>query len=219
MGKPTTDQRGIKLKKSKRKTEHRFRGVTIPTSSHPIIRQVKRRGANPSIHGNKLWKSSRLVIDYLHKNPPKHSDRVLDVGCGWGISGIWCAKSLGSKVTSVDADPDVFPYLEATALLNGVETKHLVSRFEDLSTKQLSKYDLLIGADICFWDELVKPVSNMVKRAVKAGVKKIIIADPRREPFFEVAERCEKRHYAEVLDWEVRSPITAEGSLLIIENA
>ena len=92
-------------------------------------------------------------------------------------------------------------------------------RFEDLTTKQLAKYDMLIGADICFWDELVKPVSNMVKRAVKAGVKKIIIADPQREPFFEVAERCQKRHYAEVLEWEVNSPITAEGALLIIENA
>lgn len=184
-----------------------------------MIRQVKRNGADPSIHGNKLWKSSRLIIDYLDKNPPEYSKKIIDVGCGWGITGIWCAKSLGSKVTSVDADPDVFPYLEATALLNGVETKQLVSRFEDLTTKQLSKYDMLIGADICFWDELVKPVSNMVKRAVKAGVKKIIIADPQREPFFEVAKRCEKRHYAEVLEWEVRSKVTAEGSLLIIENA
>lgn len=207
------------MKQRKRKTEHRFRGITIPTSSHPIIRQVKRNGADPSIHGNKLWKSSRLVIDYLHKHPPEHSKRVLDVGCGWGISGIWCAKSLGSKVTSMDADPDVFPYLEATALLNGVKTKQLVSRFEKLSKKELSKYDMLIGADICFWDELVKPVSNMVKRAVEAGVKKIIIADPQRDPFFEVARRCEKRHYAEVLEWETKGSVAAQGALLIIENA
>ena len=67
------------MKYSKRKTEHRFRGVTIPTSTHPIIRQVKRQGADPSIHGNKLWKSSRLIIDYLNNNPPEHSKRVLDV--------------------------------------------------------------------------------------------------------------------------------------------
>ncbi|NQX90183.1 MAG: methyltransferase [Halioglobus sp.] len=184
-----------------------------------MIRQVKRRGADPTIHGNKTWKSSRLIIDYLHKHPPEHNKKVLDVGCGWGITGIWCAKAMGSKVTSMDADADVFPYLQATALLNGVETKQLVARFEDLTTKQLSKYDLLIGADICFWDELVKPVSNMVKRAVKAGVKKIIIADPQREPFFEVAARCEKRHYAELIEWEVHSSLSAEGALLIIENA
>jgi predicted nicotinamide N-methyase len=207
------------LKQSKRKTEYRFRGVTMPTSQHPAIRQIRRQGTNPSIHGNKLWKSSRLVIDYLKKNPPEHCKRVLDVGCGWGISGIWCAKTLGAKVTSMDADADVFPFLEATAKLNGVKTKQLVSHFEDLTTKKLSKYDLLIGADICFWDEMVKPLSNLVKRAVNAGVKQIIIADPGREPFYELAERCEKKHYAELIDWETRSPVRAQGNLLIIENA
>ena len=32
---------------------------------------------------------------------------------------------------------------------------------------------MLIAADICFWDELVDPVYNLVKRAVNAGVKKV----------------------------------------------
>ncbi|MEZ5503737.1 MAG: hypothetical protein R3E50_14155 [Halioglobus sp.] len=45
------------MKDSKPRTGHRFRGVTMPTSSHPVIRQVRREGAYPSIHGNKLWKS------------------------------------------------------------------------------------------------------------------------------------------------------------------
>ncbi|MEZ5503738.1 MAG: hypothetical protein R3E50_14160 [Halioglobus sp.] len=48
------------------------------------------------------------------------------------ISGIWCAKTLGSQVTSVDADPDVFPFLQASAALNGVTTTPLVARFEQL---------------------------------------------------------------------------------------
>ena len=219
LGQPFAKQRGIALKKQKTKTAYRIHGAVLPTSSHPAIRAVKRQTDAPSIHGNKLWKSSRLVIDYLNKNPPEHSKRVLDVGCGWGISGIWCAKTLGSKVTSMDADPSVFPFLDVTADLNGVKTKHLVSRFEDLTVKKLSKYDMLIGADICFWDELVKPVSNMVKRAVKAGVKQIIIADPERDPFFEVAARCEKRYQAETIDWETRGSVKARGSLLIIDNA
>ncbi len=205
--------------KRKPRTENRFRGVIMPTASHPAIRRVKRQGVHPSIHGNKLWKSSCLLMDYLNKNRPEHAARVIDVGCGWGVSGIWCAKTLGSQVTSVDADPDVFPFLEATAELNRVSLTQKVSRFEKLTTRQLAEFDMLIAADICFWDELVNPVYNMVNRAVKAGVKHILIADPERSTFFEMAERCVTRHCADIVDWNTRSPIQASGAIMVIENA
>jgi predicted nicotinamide N-methyase len=207
------------MSKRKASTQRRFRGTIMPTASHPDIRKVKREGNYPSIHGNKLWKSSCLIIDYLKQNPPEHADSVIDVGCGWGASGIWCAKKLGSDVTSMDADPDVFPFLEVAADLNDVATTVLVSRFEKLSKRQLSKFDLLIAADICFWDELVDPVYKMVNRAVKAGVKQIVIADPERPTFHEMAARCVEKHCAEVIEWETRSPIKAHGALLVIHNA
>lgn len=206
---------------NQRKTpiSRRFRGVTMPNSTHPEIRKVKRQGHSTTIHGNKLWKSSCLLIDYLHKHPPEHTSRVLDVGCGWGIAGIWCARFLGSEVTSVDADSNVFPYLEATARLNHVTTQTRTARFEALTIAELAQYDMLIAADICFWDELVDPVTQLVNRAVKAGVKHIMIADPERSPFFEVAERCAQRHCAEVVSRETTSPIKARGAIMVLENA
>ena len=191
----------------------------MPTASHPAIRRLKRQGVYPSIHGNKLWKSSCLLIDYLNRHRPQHCGSVIDVGCGWGASGIWCARTLGSRVTSVDADPDVFPFLAEAAALNGVEAEPLVSRFENLTTRQLSHYDMLIAADICFWDELVNPVYNMVNRAVKAGVKHILIADPERSTFLQMAERCVDKHCADLIEWKTRTPIKASGALMIIENA
>jgi predicted nicotinamide N-methyase len=190
----------------------------MPTSSHPAIRTVKRQGAITTIHGNKLWKSSCLLIDYLNKNRPEHDSNVLDVGCGWGVAGIWCAKTLGSDVTSADADRNVFPFLEATAELNGVTTTPLVARFENLSTRQLAQFDILIAADICFWDELVDPVSKLVNRAVKAGVKQILIADPERSTFFEMAQRCATRHGAKIVEWQTKTPIKSQGSIMVIKN-
>jgi predicted nicotinamide N-methyase len=201
------------------RTEYRFHGVKMLTSSHPQIRRVKRSDAQPSIHGNKLWKSSFLLIDYLRKNPPQHCRTVMDAGCGWGMSGIYCASAFNSQVTAVDADKDVFPYLQANAEANGVAVTTLQSRFEKISSRQLEQIDLLVAADICFWDELVKPVFNLVNRAVNAGVKKIIIADPERSPFFEMAQRCEQKFYAETLPWSTRRPVDARGALMIIENA
>ena len=207
------------MSKKPARTERRFRGVIMPTGSHPDIRRVKRQGNYPSIHGTKLWKSSCLIIDYLNRNRPEHANSVIDVGCGWGASGIWCAKKLGADVTSMDADPAVFPFLEVAAKLNGVSTTPLVKRFEKLTTRRLSQFDMLIATDICFWDELVDPVFKMVNRAVKAGVKHILIADPERPTFHEMAERCVERHCAELVEWETRKPIKAKGAIMVIHNA
>ena len=149
----------------------------------------------------------------------KSGDSVIDVGCGWGIAGIWCARELGAEVTSVDADANVFPYLDAVAELNGASTTHCIKRFEQLSTAQLAQFDVLIAADICFWDDLVDPVFNMVNRAVKAGVKRILIADPERPTFHEMAQRCVDAHCADVLEWQTRGSVEARGAIMVIENA
>jgi predicted nicotinamide N-methyase len=95
----------------------------------------------------------------------------------------------------------------------------MVSRFEKLSKKKLEGYDMLIAADICFWDELVDPVAKMVDRAVKAGVKQVLIADPERSTFFEMAERCMDKHCAEIVEWKTRGSIKASGAILVVENA
>ena len=78
---------------------------------------------------------------------------------------------------------------------------------------------MLIAADICFWDEMVNPVFNMINRAVKAGVKHIVIADPERPTFLQMAERCMNKHCAELIEWRCEGSIQARGAVLVIENA
>ncbi|WP_101757180.1 methyltransferase [Oceanicoccus sp. KOV_DT_Chl] len=194
-------------------------GVTILTSQHKAIRRTKREQETPSIHGNKFWGSSYLIMDYLQQNPPQNGCKVLELGCGWGLAGIHCAKHYQAVVTGVDADSAVFPYLQLHAEANDVAIKTKRQYFEKITTKQLAEYDLIIAADICFWDELADTVFNLIKRACKAGVGKIIIADPERAPFFDLAERCIDQYYAELEHRAIDQPRRATGCLLIIENA
>lgn len=205
-------------KKTDASKVRRFRGVAMPYSGHASIRAVKRAGHEPSIHGTKLWKSSCLIIDYLKKNTPRHTGRVLDAGCGWGVTGIWCAKQWGSEILSMDADPAVFPYLDAVAALNGVTTTPWVKRFEKVTQKELRGIDVLVGGDICFWDELVKPVGKMIDRAVAAGVGTIVIGDPERPTFHEMAERAIEKHGGQLLNWRLSGTVKATGALLVIHN-
>jgi len=193
-------------------------GVKFLLSKHRDIKHLKACEEQPSIHGNKFWGSSYLLMDYLENNPPPKNSKVLELGCGWGLAGIYCAKYHNAQVTGVDADAAVFSYLQLHAQHNDVTLQTKRSRFENLTTKQLANYDVLIGADICFWDELTDVLFNLVNRAIKAGVKKIIIADPERAPFFSLAERCFEKHRADLIRHAVNIPRRATGCLLVIEN-
>ncbi|MEE2658656.1 MAG: methyltransferase domain-containing protein [Candidatus Latescibacterota bacterium] len=203
-----------KDKKSK-STKRTAYGVTILKSNHKRIRALK-KSHEPDIHGNKLWNSSYLIMDYLkHQGLPVGS-RVMEVGCGWGLLGIYCAKQFDAEVVGVDADPKVFPYLHLHAEANGVSLQTRKSRFEDLKKRHLADTKLVVGADICFWDEMVDPLYSMIRKAMRSGVEQIIIADPGRPPFDEVCEKAEKKFDAEVKEWEVKKPGKAQGWLLIV---
>ena len=70
-------------------------------------------------------------------------------------------------------DPAAALHLEAVARLNGVSTTPWVQRFEKVRKKDLKNVDILFGGDICFWDELVKPVGQMINRAIDAGAAQL----------------------------------------------
>ena len=204
--------------KTKPKTSEQFFGVKVLKSSHTEVKKLKK--ASPtSIHGNKFWGSSYLLMDYFEKNPVKENERVMELGCGWGLAGIYLNKNYGCDVTGIDADDAVFPYLQLHADINNAEITTLKKRFEKITKKELANIDVLIAADVCFWDELEGIHFNLIKRAIQAGVKKIIYADPERQPFLDLAERCIETHFADVYEEELKRPVKARGSLMIIENA
>lgn len=199
-------------------TQQHINGITLLSSQHSLIRRLK-RDHPVSIHGNKFWGSSFLLMEYLTANRLKKHTKVLELGCGWGAASLFCAKIMQAKVTAVDADSNVFPYLETHAKLNKVTVKTLTKRFEKVTTKELAEYDIIIGADICFWDELNPTLFNLFRRAQRAGVKTIIIADPEREPFLDLCIRCaETFDNVDIIDQVTNQPRRLTGSLLIINN-
>ncbi|MBL7248911.1 class I SAM-dependent methyltransferase [Alloalcanivorax sp. C16-2] len=197
------------------------RGLTLLRSGHRAVRRLKREH-EPSIHGNKVWNSSFLIMDELTRlqrrgevGPQTH---LMDIGCGWGPLSIFAAKRLGCRVTAVDADADVFPYLALHAAINKVEVETLRCRFERLTKQRLAGVDVITGADICFWDELTPVLFNLIRRALGQGVKRIIIADPGRSPFYALAERCEARFNARVVERRTQTPRSLSADLLIVEG-
>jgi predicted nicotinamide N-methyase len=190
-------------------------GVQFYRSRHARIRELKRQHS-PSVFGYRIWSSCWLLMDYLKTLGVPPGARVMEVGCGWGMAGIFCAHELGADVTCVDADPEVFHYLRLHAQLNQVRVATLNRRYEDLAAPELDGLDLLIGADICFWDDMATRLLVMIDRALACDVGRIIIADPGRSSFMNLAASCVEAYGAKVFTLSVRRPYVFTGRLLVI---
>jgi predicted nicotinamide N-methyase len=198
-------------------TRRRANGLTILGASDPAIRRLRRAGHVAEIHGNKLWDSSFMIMEHLKKHPLPVGTRVLEIGCGWGLLGVFCAKRFGAAVHGIDADENVLPYLDLHAELNRVTITRQKRTFEQLTTRYLEDFDVILGGDICFWDAMTRQLYNLIRRSQRAGVSRVMIADPCRPPFTELAERCEARmDHARRVTVTLRRPVQASGQILIV---
>jgi predicted nicotinamide N-methyase len=204
------------MTQSKRdKNEIRSHGVRLLLPNHPDVRNAK-RVHKPSNHGHKVWPTTWLMVDYLKSAGIAKGKRILDLACGWGLSGIFCARVLKSRVTWIDGDADVFPFLKLLADANSVDTDFIPMDLDKVGRSILGKTDIVIASDICFCDTLIDPLRRLVNRAREAAVSQVIISDPGRWPFDDLAEIFLNKRGVELVAWKVSGPVDAEGKILKI---
>lgn len=192
-------------------------GIKVFKKRSRTLRELNRSVAAPTLHGNQLWGSSFLVMDYLVQHPLEHNLRVMDVGCGWGLLGIYCAKTFAAEVLMVDADDRVFPYNNSHTHLNEVSVTTCHARFSDLNAEQLTRQDVIVGADICFWPELATQLRALFTLALHSGVRRILLADPGRSTFRELAQFCRLNFGGKLYSRAIPGRNTIKGYVLDIQ--
>ena len=169
--------------------ERQVYGIRVLKPSHPALRKLKST-KTPTLQGFKYWSATWLLLDYLTSRQIPLGARVLDVGCGWGFAGIYCAVKHQAHVTAVDIDPRVFPYLQIHADLNEVEIKTIQAAFDEIAPEVFEGVTWLIGADICFKEPMIETLKDLLERALTAGIGHIAITDPGRPAFERLASTC-----------------------------
>lgn len=188
------------------KNEYVVHGVKLLRPSDRRIRQIKRHQQRNTAHGNKIWLSSLVLMDFLAEEPPAPDTRVIEIGCGWGAPSVMLAKQFRSKIIALDIDDAVEPLLRLHCELNGCKVDFLRRDFGSLTREDLAPCKLLIGSDICFWDHLIDPAYNLIITAQAMGTLKIAIADPGRPPFWDLVNRLVKTTNVEVITRTIYEP-------------
>lgn len=196
-----------------RRSEIRSHGIRLLLSNHKDVRKLKKEHA-PSNHGHKVWPTSWLLIDFLKNAGMGKGKRILDLACGWGLSGIFCARAFNAEVTWIDGDEEVYPYLNLLAEKNRVTGNFFHMDIDDVGRSLLRNIDIVIASDICFCDSLIDPLRRFINRARNAAVSRIYISDPGRWPFDDLTELYIDRKGAELVEWNVTKPVNAQGKIL-----
>ena len=191
-------------------------GLQIIKPQKSSKRKLKDDVNSPRLHGYQVWRSSYMLLDYLKHNPLVRNQRVMDIGCGWGVSGIYCAKHFAAEATLVDADDRVFSYVRHHEMINDVSVTTMHRSFKDLLHADFVEVDTVVGSDICFWPELLKDLKQLIGRALNAGIEKIILADPGRPNFMELADFCKQHHKSELRPWVFGGKTKREGYVLSV---
>lgn len=88
--------------------------IRLLKSAHPDLRLLK-AAHKPSVQGHKAWNSTYLLLDFLQDQQLPKGPRVLEVGCGWGLLSIFCARC----VQTLDAREIDWSTQEPTVVWSG----------------------------------------------------------------------------------------------------
>lgn len=124
-----------------------------------------------------LWPASIGLARWLFRRPAIEGTRVLDLGCGVGVAGVF-AGSLGARVTFADYFDDALELAAFNAHRNGVE--RFETRWLDWRDPEFREpFDVIVAADVIYETRHHEPVLELVERCLAPGGE-AVFSDPGR---------------------------------------
>ncbi|MFP6626808.1 MAG: 50S ribosomal protein L11 methyltransferase [Deltaproteobacteria bacterium] len=114
-----------------------------------------------------VWIGARALAARMLEVPPPPGARVLDLGCGLGLSGIAAALG-GAEVTFADNVAVALEFAESSAALNGIGHHHC--QVVDFCRDHLDRrFDLILAADIVYEPQAYRPLAEFLDQHLDEG--------------------------------------------------
>jgi predicted nicotinamide N-methyase len=124
-----------------------------------------------------VWPSS-LVLAHTINHCETQGKKVLEVGCGIGLSSLLLNKQK-VDITATDYHPEVSHFLQRNTSLNGDRAIPFERINWSSANDQLGVFDLIIGSDLLYEDNHIDLLANFIERH-SSPVCEVIIVDPGR---------------------------------------
>lgn len=140
-----------------------------------------------------IWPSAIGLGQHLFEYPAPSGSKVLELGCGIGVAGIFAAAS-GLEVTGSDYEEDALAFASYNAILNRQED-HVRFRFLDWRTPDLDqKFSIIIGSDILYERPNHGPIQELIDQTLEPGGM-FLASDPNRRAADSFVESMIARGY------------------------
>jgi predicted nicotinamide N-methyase len=133
-----------------------------------------------------VWIGARAIAAQMLDSPPPIETRVLDLGCGLGLSGI-AAGLNGAHILFADSVAEALEFAKAGALHHGLT--HFETRQLDFTKDSLGEtFDLILAADIVYQPDdytplvdfldahLARPGVLLLSESLRADAKQVVRA-------------------------------------------
>ena len=124
-----------------------------------------------------VWPSSRVLAAHVC-TMQLEGKRILEIGCGIGLSSIVLHQS-GYNITASDYHPLARAFLDENVLANNLSPIHYHTGNWETANLLLGQYDLIIGSDVLYEPAHAANVSRFIDSHSGNNVD-VIIVDPGR---------------------------------------